>query len=256
MSQVVFECTALVGTNKQGVLTPDADGYYELVIGGLGTYNSAGAWYDLNESRKMFESSTSFMRRVNDGVLCAELDHPEKTSIQSMRDYMGRLMQIKQDRICAHFKKIWLDDTKIKDENGRPFCAVIALVKPYGPYKDMLEDALKNNAQNVCFSIRSFTEDKAEGGRLVKKIREIITFDCVLEPGIAKARKWYAPALEALMLPIAITRDILSGIIEDRQLQGLGAEDSVTASIESLQTTIQWDELVKASKTPPSLQWK
>ena len=260
MSQVVFECTALVGTNKTGNLTPDADGYYELVIGGLGTLNSAGAYYDLVESSKIFADSSSFIRRVNDGVLCAELDHPKQESNWSLRQFMARLMEIRQDRICAHFKKIWLDDTKIKDEQGKPFCAIIALVKPYGPYKQMLEDALRNNAQNVCFSIRSFTEDANIGGRVVKKIREAVTFDCVLEPGIRKAKKWYSPALEAFSNAINVTQDLLSNIVSDRQQLGFGHEDSLTASVEAINNSIDWASVSKiqavdTTNIPHSLKW-
>lgn len=32
--KAVYQCTALVGSNKQGTLTPDEDGYYTLIIGG------------------------------------------------------------------------------------------------------------------------------------------------------------------------------------------------------------------------------
>lgn len=258
MTQVVFERTALMGTNKEGRLTPDEDGYYTLVLGGLGTFNSAGAYYDLEVSKRMFEASSTFMRRIKDGCVYAELDHPEKTPMQTMRDYMMRLMKIPQDRICAHISKIWLDDTLIRDDTGKPFCAIVGKVKPTGVFGQSLADALANNHQNVCFSIRSFTEDTQEGSLLVKRIREVITFDCVLEPGIAKARKWYAPALEMLASPIVVTKEMLDALIVDRHSSGLGFEDSTTASIVTLRNTVDWNSNINSNvnSLPPSLNWK
>jgi hypothetical protein len=239
---------------KTGKLTPDEDGYYTLVVGALAAFNSVGAWYDLEESRKCFQESSPFMRRVNDGVLYAELDHPEKKPGWSFRDYVARLSVIQQDRHAAHIKKVWLDNENIKDENGKPFCAILAKIKPDGVFGHVLKSRLESADQNVCFSIRSLTNDQWVGNLLVKCITKVITFDLVLEPGIKIARKWYSPALEALTEAFVVTKEMLSNIVADRMHQGLGHEDSTTASIESMINEIDWGTK-DSLKIPPSMKW-
>lgn len=254
MGQVTFQSTALVGTNRTGKLTPDADGYYELVVGAIDVYNSAGAYYDLEESRRAFAESSPFMRRVKDGVLYAELDHPRKEAKWSLRDYIGRLMEIRQDRHCAHIKEVRLDNNSVKDSSGRWMMAIIAKVKPAGHFGNVLKERLENSAENVCFSIRSLTDDVWVGATLIKKIKLVITFDCVLEPGIGIARKWFAPGLEALSDAVTITRDLLANLVSDRMHSGLGAEDDTTASLESLIKSIDWSQ-TQSPKIPTSMKW-
>ena len=52
-----YSCTALVGSNKSGVLKPDADGYYTVVLGALNFFNSAGHYYPLEPAEKLFADS-------------------------------------------------------------------------------------------------------------------------------------------------------------------------------------------------------
>jgi outer membrane protein assembly factor BamD len=55
LNSVRFACTSLVGTNKTGMLRKDADGYYEVVVGALNVFNSAGEYYVYEKARQLFE---------------------------------------------------------------------------------------------------------------------------------------------------------------------------------------------------------
>ena len=193
-----YTCTALVGTNKAGVLTPDSDGYYEMVVGGLDAFNSNGAHYPLGPAKHLFESSSSFMRRVAEGNCKGEAGHPKPTPGMSSRDFIGRVLYIEETKVCCHFKSFRLQEEGIKDKSGRPIVAIIAKLKPSGPMGPALKEALENPHENVCFSIRSLTNDiTLPNGILQKNIRTIVTFDWVTEGGIWNAQKYKSPSLEA-----------------------------------------------------------
>ncbi len=203
MTQAVkFTATKLVGTGKAGVLKPDANGYYEMVIGGLNTFNSAGEYYTLEGAQALFESSSAFMRRVQSGCLKGEVGHPKKQSGWTIDEYLGRIMQIEETNVCCHFAEIWLDpnygrnNPDIKNPN---MVAIMAKFKPAGPQGNALREALENGLENVCFSIRALTRDHMDRGQVFRVLNTIFTFDWVTEPGINSARKWNSPALESLV---------------------------------------------------------
>lgn len=200
MSSVRFTSTKLVGRNKTGIIKPDANGYYELPIGGLNTLNSAGEYYTLEGAKQLFESSSIFMRRVQSGVLKAELGHPKKLPGWTMDDYLNRILSIEETNVVAHFSEVWLDEEfgkKNPQYRNPKLVGIMAKVKPSGPKAQCLKDSLENNLEDVCFSIRALTRDYYERGQTYRVLQQIVTFDNVTEPGISIARKYEAPALES-----------------------------------------------------------
>lgn len=198
MSNIRFACTSLAGTDKKGVLTPDENGYYTMPIGGLDVFNSAGMFYTYKGAKELFEESSAFMRRVKRGALRGEVGHPKLVPGMSMDDYAQRIIVIDERNVCAHFAEIWLDFDKFKDTNGKPCVAIMAKVGPSGPHGPMLKKAFDNPNENVCFSIRSFTEDYWVKGVKFRDLRTIVTFDYVNEPGIHFAEKYKSPSLESI----------------------------------------------------------
>ena len=114
-----------------------------------------------------------------------------------MDDYVRRIMTIDEKSVCVQFRRIWLDDRSIKDSAGRPVVAIMAELKPVGPYGEALAKSLANPHEDVCFSIRAFTDDRRVLGVNNRNLVEVITWDYVTEPGIGFARKYKAPALES-----------------------------------------------------------
>lgn len=202
-SAVTVGCAMLAGTNKRGILPADAQGYYTLVVGSYGTHNSAGMFYDEASGRAMFEPTSALMRRLKKGVLFMEFKHPEPfvdllidgrvvRKPMSDTEYLCRIRQIDDNRVCAHIRNLTLMPGK--NEEGKPVTMVIAEAKPYGPFGKVFKDSLDNPSINTYCSVRSITQDDPYRG--VKYTREISTWDFVGEGGIFTANKYTSPALE------------------------------------------------------------
>jgi hypothetical protein len=196
-NQIRFSCESLVGTNRVGLLKQTDNGYYPMVVGALNVYNSGGSYYVYEQAKHLFEESSALMRRVKRGVLKGEYGHPVKQPGMTQEDFMYRAMDILPTNVCCHHRSIRLDFDSVKDENGKPLIAIISEVQPSGPMGDYLKASLDNKDENVCFSIRAFSDDKMLGKQNVKTLRNVITFDYVIEPGIAYAEKYKSPTLES-----------------------------------------------------------
>lgn len=251
MQQVAtYSCTALVGTNKTGALKPDADGYYELVLGALDTFNESGAYYPLGPAKKVFDTSSSLMRRIANGNCKGECGHPKQLPGQSIRDYLGRIMRIEETNVCCHFKEVRLETGTVKGKNGLPVTAVVGKVRPSGPRGPALKDALENPHENVCFSVRSLTKDLPINGILHKNIQTIVCWDWVTEPGIAVADKYHSPSLEALN-DTEFTEEHLESVEQLQKASGFGNESA--CSVSEVSRDLGWDR--KRSALPPSASW-
>lgn len=197
LNSVTFSCTRLHGTNKVGLLKADSDGYYRVVLGALNCHNSAGGYYPYEPAKKLFERSSSLMRRVDRGALRAENGHPVWETGMSEAQYANRIMQIQERRVCAHIRQLDLVFDKHKDDRGRPIIGIEGLVAPSGELGYVLEKALSNPHENIAFSIRSFTNDISGYNGVQKNLVNVVTFDYVGEPGIAYAEKYRSPSLES-----------------------------------------------------------
>ena len=226
MSQIRFTCQSLVGTDKKGIIPMDANGYYDMVIGGMNILNSAGQYYDYQSAKSLFENSSSFMRRVQRGALRGECGHPRQFPGQSMDSYMSRILDIDESNVCVHYSEVYLDFDHFKNPDGSAVVAIRAKLRPSGPKAQFLKDAIDNPKENVCFSIRSFTENNYYKGRINKTLKTIVTFDYVNEPGIHIAEKYKAPNLESLV-DLAVSQEQLTVVFECRQTLHLGNESAI-----------------------------
>lgn len=254
-NNIKYTCTALVGVNKTGELKPDSDGYYTLVVGALDSFNSAGAFYPLEPARALFEESSSFMRRVKDGSCKGECGHPKPLPGQSTREFIQRVLQIEETKVCAHFKSFTLDSSSTRDAGGKPITTIIAEVKPAGPMGPALKEALENKHENVCFSIRSLTHDfMSPAGYLQKNLNTIVTFDWVTEPGISVAKKWFSPALEQFSETVVLPQhlDTIERLQKD---SGISMEHN-GLDIESIRKSVGWERtVVSNTNRPKSIDW-
>jgi hypothetical protein len=249
MQDIRFACTALKGTGKQGVLPPDKDGYYTLPIGGLNCYNSVGAHYPYAPAKALFEQSSSLMRRIKTGCLKGEYGHPKKEAMD-MDAYIDRIMKIDEKSVCVHFEEIWLDFNAIKDDMGRPIVAIMASLKPDGPYADSLSGSLNDPRQDTCFSIRSFTEDTKVAGVNQRSLVEIVTWDYVTEPGINQARKYKSPNLQSYEDHKVVKEDFSIAL---SSTPGVGIEDGSEALAHAIFKMIGFDH--EARSKPSFINW-
>lgn len=260
-NQIRFACTSLAASNKAGVLKKDDAGYYEMVVGALNIFNSVGQYYVYEQARDLFESSSTFMRRVKRGVLRGELGHPKPLPGMSEEQFAQRVMSIYEDNVCCHHKEVYLDFDRVKDEHGQPVIAIISKVYPSGPHGEQLKRSLENPNENVCFSIRAFTDDFMDRGTCKRILRTIVTWDQVLEPGLAVAEKFKAPALESnpVMAPVGDYDHLFSrGTLERsmRQSSRFAMESAAVLTGQELFQSMGWDlSETKGIKKPAFLEW-
>ena len=241
MNNVHFSCTSLVGTGKAGILKPDANGYYRMPVGGLNVFNSAGHYYVLEGAKSLFENSSAFKRRIKRGALRGEVGHPVQLPGQNLDDFANRILTIVEANVCAHFSDVFLDFDNFKDQNGKPIVGIVADIKPSGPHAAMLKSAFDNPKENVCFSIRSFTEDRNIAGVRHRKLDTIVTFDYVNEPGIAYAEKYKATGLETHLEKTFTRTQMERATDPKRQTLSMGME-SAAISREELFTAFGWKQ--------------
>lgn len=240
-STVKFACTALAGSNLVGNLKADSDGYYEMVVGALNVFNSAGQFYVYEEAKELFKSSSQLMRRVSRGALRGEYGHPKPIPGQSNEQFANRVMSVYEENACCHHKEITLDFDRVKDSNGRPVIAIISKVFPSGPMGPVLEKSLKNKNENVCFSIRAFTDDYRDNGVVKRVLKSIVTWDLVNEPGLSAAEKFKSPALESFAKEdgLIISRGEIERGTSKAIQQGIATESNLL-TVDELFKTMNW----------------
>lgn len=223
--------------SKKGVLKPDSDGAYTLVVGGLNIHNSMNQFYTLEGAKELFEQSSSLMRRMQRGAVKGEVGHPRQEPGMSMEQYVNRLYELREDNICCHFKDVTLDANYGNTHNMPGVVAVLAKVTPSGPYGPALEKALQNPGENVCFSVRGLTDDYYDRGQYKRVLKQIIGWDWVTEPGIAIAEKFKSPGLESQVVleslgEISIVPEIMEQLV--KHPKGLMLESSKEMMKETL----------------------
>lgn len=250
LNSIKFACTSLAGVNKAGVLKKDAQGYYEVVVGALNVYNSAGQYYVYEQAKKLFEQSSQLMRRVSRGALRGEYGHPKFLPGMTNDQFANRVMSIYEENVCCHFRDITIDFDRVKDAQGKPVIAIVAWVKPAGPNAAALQASLDNPNENVCFSIRAFTDDFREGGLVKRVLKTIVTWDYVNEPGIAVAEKFSAPSLES-MSETTFSRGELERSLKIGGIAGVATE-SVMLTADELFNSMGWSDISKAVSNKPA----
>ena len=246
--RVVFESVRLKGTGKLGVIKPDKDGCYTQVIGALGAYNSRGDYYDFNAGVRFFKNDSSFMRKIQRGVLKAEQGHPKRNGM-SLHEYQERILRIEETLTCGTWRQIWLSNDDLKDEQGRKIIPIFGKIYPSGPFRDSLIHAFESPGEQVCFSIRSFTKDTPRNnGTYFKELLNIVTFDYVTEPGMYNAEKLLSPSIESIEEEVDI-KSMINVL-----------DSTPTASMESATDTKEFrnqlaDIIEKETKKPSFMRW-
>ena len=261
-NNIMFACTSLVGVNKVGNLKKNENGYYPMVVGALNAFNSSGQFYDYEQSRLLFEESSSFMRRIKRAALRGEYGHPKPPAreadprMQRIREeeFARRCLTIDELNVCCHHMRLWLDFDNVKDKQGNSVISIMSEVAPNGPLGNVLEKQLNNPNENVCFSIRAFTNNTLVRGTEVRVLREVVTFDYVNEPGIATAEKYLSPALENF-LEQPMSRSLLEDALYKNRPSGISMESAIVAA-DSLFNNLHWDVPGRnSSKAPIYTKW-
>jgi len=211
--------------NKSGKINRDENGYADMIIGALGVPNSVGEVYSYEESKKEFEENSYLQKKLADKQLYGEEGHPQKSTRQSIADFITRVLKIDKKNVSTHFKAITLDEALWKNTGNslkRGEVAIVAKLKGSGPYGQSVEDSLDNPDENPAWSIRSLSDTFRNMTPVKKVITKAITFDSVVSGGISVATKFNSPSCEEELDITPATIDELRAIISNTPV---GMED-------------------------------
>lgn len=243
---VELSSSILNGTNKKGVIRKDSNGEYQIVVGGLNMCNNKGEYYEYKYAEKFFRETSELTRMARKNVLRGEYGHPNQAPGQKDDDFVRRLLRIDEQSVCCSHRRLRLDFDNYRDGMGRPIIAIVSHLAPYGPFADPLERAIEDGKEEVCFSIRCFSLPFKVGGRVIKEIKHIVTFDYVNEPGIAMATKYHSASLEShtslIELPEARTFTQGTVIEAAQQLRRMpGSNESARLPMDSFLASMGWE---------------
>lgn len=198
MSIIKYSSVLFKNSKKKGKLVPNKKGEYTFCVGALDIMSTRGDRYTLEGAEQLFKKSSMLMKRIKAGGLYAENGHPVRVPGQTDEEYLGRIHTIEEARICGFISDLWLDRKALANEGDGDSVAIMAKIKPFGELGDVLAQSIANEKQNVCFSVRGFTNDTRRGGVTHRALTNIITFDFVTMPGIPVANRSNSGSLESL----------------------------------------------------------
>lgn len=257
-----FECTALVGVNKVGQLEKDKDGYYHVTFGALDLPNSIGIPYSYDLCKHEFDPNSIFMRKVFNGKLYSEVEHPEPP-IKDPRHpdfeecWIERSRQIDLRNACGHIRSVFCDPGT-DPATGRKIWIIHGWIRPEGVHANVLQSLLDNKHANVCFSLRSVIDTVMHKGQKVRTFEELVTFDLVSEGGLAVATKYNSLGFESFVVAtnkpvsIEVSMDSLTKIREREMVKSRMGMESNVASIDHLIDAARRSE---GRRPNPLLNW-
>jgi len=192
MSGTLHFTSAMVRSGTDAVITPDKHGYRPMLVGALNAHNTKGDFYVYDEAVKLFMPGSALMDRIDAGSLTGEWGHPVYDPTRPVSEFIERLYRIDKDRECVYFKSLTIDKDHWKDNPAmeKGAVAIFAELKPFGPLKECLKDALEDPAQNVSFSIRSLSKVRETPSGDINLLKMVRTFDAVEMGGIPSSSKF------------------------------------------------------------------
>lgn len=248
---------ALAGSGKKGILKKLDNNYYEIIIGAFGAFGNGGWLYDTRTAMRYLENDREFLEMLQNGRLRGEWGHPVRPTGMSDRDWFVRINTVLESNISTHFRKIRTSLDTVKDERGRAVVAIIAEASPDGPHIQATQRMFDNPDADMNYSIRCFAAKNM--ATMTKHINRIVTWDLVVDPGIAVASKYKTPSLECKTTVASMLDEAEFNLMRIRQ--GLAHSDGVNdESFEAMSPYIKIiDSMTEASNIqvamPKSLQW-
>lgn len=201
--------------NKKVEVIKDENGYYKVTFGAFNTFNKSGIYYNVPDVNKIIGPDSLVGRRIKEGILFSEVDHPDISDCLARSDKMciaNKTIKLDPNNKCCHIKKIEIEVTnKVEPGFKNPIVLVHGWVKPDGPKKDVLADALENPDYNVHFSVRSLVNERKVGKLRIRDVLLVSTWDHVAEGGVKYANQWYTAGVESMDL--VVDKDLLDKIM-------------------------------------------
>jgi hypothetical protein len=154
---------ATIGHNPVKDLKSDADGYYTVDLGQLGTFNGNGTVYRPETVKK------AFIDRINRGPMYVEYGRPRVDSLNDCERH-SRLSIMDERRFCGVIVTGGLE-TRGEAEH------LTGRFKPMGPLGSIVRDMLCTEDETLHFGLRGFTNPNDRSD-----LRSITTWDLIAPP--------------------------------------------------------------------------
>lgn len=247
MSNLTFQA-AVLRAGKQGIIKPDANGYYTQCIGGLDIENAAGVTYASEKAKSLFLESSSLMRRVKSSALRGEVGHPRRgPEHANFNAWMNRLNDIYEPNVCVYWSEITLDESYGRNNpylNRPNMIGIMAKYRPGGAHGHILERDLADPLANVSFSIRAFSIPRTTLGKPYYDLQSIVTWDYVNEPGIAQAQKMLSATMESRYEEAMAMSVVRRAIDKAKSEASVPVGASAMVTMESRNNLMQLDKVV------------
>ena len=200
MKLLLSRSIATKAENANKVIRKNERGDYLVVVGAVNHFNKSGEFYTAEDvKQRFFTENAMLMKRCKSGDVKIESEHPVQEPGMSKNAWFQRLYGYDKLRVAAIITELYLEETNVK-ENGTDLNIILiwAAIKPLEDRELglTLKKDLENPDINTAFSIRSIIIKEQVNFITVCKIEDIITFDWVSSPGIAKANTFYTAGME------------------------------------------------------------
>lgn len=234
---VIAEYNALRVQGGRTKGTKKVNGGHELVLGAYNIFNEQGEFYPFTSQLKaMFEPGSDLNRRVTTNKLHGEQGHPVIQPGQTYVSFLARWRRIHYPNVNCQIKNIRLEWAK--DHKGQQYVLVIGVVTGQGPHFASFERMLSDAEHNTCMSGRYILDTSKKDNC----ISNIVTFDPVIEPGVAIATKYDTPSMECLDKG-SFTEELLAlSEAEEKKIivAGEGTHDMVSATM--VRSALGWQK--------------
>lgn len=196
MSDIVFGCSMLSGTGKQGILKPDKLGRYPLTVGAFNAKNKAGIEYIFDGAKKILDNPHStFNRKMREGKLYGERGHPKRFGLKPA-DYADRWNTVMENNSAWQIHELLISTQTVKNMAGDAVILVNGWLVPYGDSSESTRQSFESPTMNTAASVRSVANQGMVGGIWMRDIQELITYDKVDDNGMYGSEKFLTAACE------------------------------------------------------------
>lgn len=196
MSDLVFGCSMLANSGKQGVIKPDKLGRYELVIGAFNACNKAGIKYIFDGANKILNNPSSELnRKISEGKLYGERGHPKSFGLKK-NEYAERWGTVLESNSAWQIHEFKLSQQLAKNSAGESMVVVTGYLVPWGDSAESIRQSFASPTMNTAASVRSIANQGMVAGIFMRDIVNLITWDNVFDNGMDGAEKFLTPACE------------------------------------------------------------
>ncbi len=178
-----------IGNNK---VEKREDGASKVILGALNAFNVHNELYLIDGVKNILSNGGyhSLSSKLTRGLLKGEANHPFKLPGMTDSEFVNRNLIVDNTLASHHILEVLLEETDEVEANGAKVVLIWGWIKPTdNEHGRALKASLEDESVNVAFSIRCFSVLRNINGVACRYITNIVTWDWVDNPGIARAVK-------------------------------------------------------------------